>query len=100
MLPSNFSKWLSASELEVNWEEVNGGRIPPLVKVETEELFTFLWIKSALVPALTLQDEARPALYCEAPSVKPHLGCTSRGTQISAHLIHSTARAYQHVCFV
>ena len=69
MLPSTFSKWLSASELEVNWEEVNRGRIPLLVKVETEELFTFSWIKSSLVPSSTLHDEARPALYCETPSV-------------------------------
>lgn len=69
MLPSNFSKWLSASELEVNWEEVNGGRIPLLVKVETEELFTFSWIKSSLVHSSTFHDEARAALYCETPSV-------------------------------
>ena len=69
MLPSDFSKWLSASELEVNWEEVNGGRIPLLVKVETEELFTLSWIKSSLAPSSTFHDEARPALYCEAPSV-------------------------------
>ena len=68
MLPSDFSKWMSASELEVNWEEVNGGRIPLLVKVESEELFTLSWIKSSPVPSSTLHDEARPALYCEAPS--------------------------------